>query len=471
MQTRELEVRMLEFYGRNDELKKLNDMYKSRSFEFAVIYGRRRVGKTTLIREFIKDKKNIFFTANESTALDNLQSLSRCIWGNSNAPVFNDYESALFEVFKLAEKERIVFIIDEFPYLAASYRGISSLFQIKIDHKKDKSKIMLILCGSSMSFMENQVLGSKSPLFGRRTAQFKINPFTFFESLPFLINFNPIDKAVIYGITGGVPEYLTKINIRKSVRENIINLFLTPSGHFFEEPLNLIKQELREPSTYNVIIEAIAFGATRLNEIASKAGMESNKCAKYLKSLITLAFIKKEYPFGIKISKKSIYKLEDFMFRFWYRFVFPNMSLITAGLGSLVYDKEIEDRLNEYMGFIFEDICVQWFYKQAKKETLPFLIGDIGRWWGTNPKTFSQEEIDIMSARNGQVILAECKWRNSSTGIDVFNDLKRKSSLFSYKKIYFFLFSKKNFTSKLLQISSEYNNLKLITLSEMVKDA
>jgi len=461
------------FFGREPEFKKLDEMYQSGNFEFAVIYGRRRIGKTTLIREFIKDKKAVFFAANESTAQANLQSLSKCIGGKGLSPVFSDFESAFSAVFDLAAKERLIFIIDEFPYLEESSRGVSSLLQILIDHRKNSSKLMIILCGSSMSFMENQVLGHKSPLFGRRTAQFKILPFTFFEALPFLNNFNPVDKALLYGVTGGVPEYLGKINARKNVRENIIDLFLSPSGHFFEEPLNLIKQELREPSMYNVIIESIASGATRLNEIASKAGIESNKCAKYLNSLIALALVKKEYPYGEKIGKRSIYRLEDFMFRFWYRFVFPNISSITAGLGDKVYDNEVADYLNDYMGLIFEDICKQWFFEQEKsnakaKTVLPFFIGSAGRWWGANSQTRSQEEIDVMSVRGDEAIFSECKWRNTDADIKVLNELKRKSALFSYKKNYFFIFTKKKFSSELIKQCKEDNNIKLLTLPEMI---
>jgi len=457
------------FYGRNAELKKLNDMYSSGQFEFAVIYGRRRVGKTTLIREFIKGKKSLFFAASESTASDNLLSLSRCIGGKSTAPVYTDYESALSAIFEKAEDERLVFVIDEFPYLAESYRGISSLLQILIDHKKDASKMMLILCGSSMSFMENQVLGYQSPLYGRRTAQFKILPFTFFESLPFFNAYEPEDKAVLYGVTGGVPEYLSKIDPRKSVRENIIDLFLSPSGHFFEEPANLIKQELREPSTYNVIIEAIASGASRLNEIATKAGMESNKCAKYLSSLIALGLVRKEYPFGETTGKRSIYKLEDFMFRFWYRFVFPNMSSVVAGLGDSVFDNEVERQINAYMGLVFEDICKQWLFEQARRNALPFFIGSLGRWWGTNDKTRLQEEIDIMAERNGEALLAECKWKNADVGVDVLRELQRRSKMFKFESVHYYIFSKNMFTGELLIIEYEQGGVKLFTLKEMIE--
>jgi len=319
-----------------------------------------------------------------------------------------------------------------------------------------------------MSFMESQVLGYKSPLYGRRTAQFKIRPFTFFEAFPFFTSFSTVDKAVLYGITGGIPEYLCKINSQKNVRENIIDMFLTTSGHFFEEPSNLIKQELREPSTYNVIIESIAAGASRLNEIAVKSGLESNKCSKYLNSLIALGLVKKELPFGETGSKRSIYKLEDFMFRFWYRFVFQNVSAINAGLGSAVYDNEIDRHINAYMGYIFEDICFQWLFVQAKRDALPFFIGNVGRWWGTNPKTRLQEEIDIITTRQDSALFAECKFTNSLVDIEVLRNLQRKAEIFDgYKNKFFFLFSKNGFDENLRKAAMIDKNIILTELKDM----
>jgi AAA+ ATPase superfamily predicted ATPase len=319
-----------------------------------------------------------------------------------------------------------------------------------------------------MSFMENQVLGYQSPLYGRRTAQFKVLPFTFFDSLPFFSQFAAVDQAVLYGVTGGVPEYLSKIDAQKDVRANIIELFLSPAGHFFEEPSNLIKQELRELSTYNVIIESIASGASRLKEISTKAGLESNKCAKYLKSLISLGLVSKEYPFGETVSKRSLYRLDDQMFRFWYRFVFPNRSAIVTGLGPAVFDSEIEPQLNTYMGLIFEDICRQWFFERAKRNKLPFFIGNLGRWWGTNPKTHSQEEIDLMAVHTDRALFAECKWKNSAVDINVLNELQRKSALFDYKKINYYIFAKKNFTASLVRAASKTTNVELFNLQEMI---
>ncbi|MCL2203549.1 MAG: ATP-binding protein [Defluviitaleaceae bacterium] len=452
------------FIGREAELGKLEEMYDSGNFEFAVIYGRRRVGKTTLIREFIKGKKSLFFAASESTATDNLLSLSRCVGGSRAAPVYGDYESTVEAIFAAGEGERLVFVIDEFPYLAEAFRGISSLLQIAIDRHRADSKLMLILCGSSMSFMEHQVLGYKSPLYGRRTAQFKVLPFSFFEALPFFTEYDAADKATLYGMTGGVPEYLTKINVQKSVRENMVDLFFSTSGHFFEEPANLLKQELREPATYNVIIEAIASGASRLNEISTKCKLEANKCAKYLSTLITLGLVNKEYPYGEKPGKRSIYKIADNMFRFWYRFVFPNLSAITAGRGDAVYTHEVAAQLNAYMGLVFEDICRQWL---LRREDMPFFVGSAGRWWGTNAKTRSQEEVDLMAVYRNQALFAECKWKNTAVDMDVYAGLKRKSALFSYEQVYLYIFVK-GLCSSRLRALHESGQVQIYTLEGMI---
>jgi AAA+ ATPase superfamily predicted ATPase len=315
------------------------------------------VGKTTLIKEFIKNKKAIYFVAREADGIVNLNVFSGDVYSVTARDLaknafFSDWERAFDYIYQISKDNRIILAIDEYPFLAGGYRPVSSILQAHIDARFKESKLFLILCGSSMSFMENQVLGYKSPLYGRRTAQFKITPFGFFESLPFLEPYSKEDKAVLYGVTGGVPEYLNKINPAKSVSENIIGLFLTASGALFEEPSNLLKQELREPATYNGIVAAIADGASRLNEIATKCGIGSNKCAKYLKSLMSLGIVKKELPVTETSSKRSIYLLEDMMFRFWYRFVFPNMSGIVSGLGGAIFDFEIGTELPAYMGLV-----------------------------------------------------------------------------------------------------------------------
>ncbi|WP_243112452.1 AAA family ATPase [Roseburia sp. OM04-10AA] len=331
------------FIGRDRELKTLDKLYHSDKFEFVVIYGRRRVGKTALINHFIDDKQSIYFMGVESNEKQNLENLSKSILEYSNGietdTYFASYQAALEYVFKLAERERVILTIDEYPYVARESKSLASTLQLLIDKYKDTSKLMLILCGSSMSYMEDHVLAYKAPLYGRRTAQMKIMPFDFEESCRYLKNMSDEEKAIIYGIVGGTPQYLLQINDKMSVEENIRNTFLNPMSFLYEEPMNLLKQEVREPAIYTAIITAIATGHSRMSEISTKVGEDTNVCSGYLKNLINLGIIKKETPYGEKTSKKSIYSIEDNMFCFWYRFVLDNNSIIVRGAADLVYKK------------------------------------------------------------------------------------------------------------------------------------
>jgi AAA+ ATPase superfamily predicted ATPase len=463
------------FIGRETELTKLNELYSSDNFEFVAIYGRRRVGKTTLIKEFIKDKNAIYFVAREADSKINLTAFSNDVYAvtaseSKGKAVFSDWEKAFDYLYQVSKDTRLILAIDEYPYLAGGYRPLSSILQAFIDGRFKNSRLFLILCGSSMSFMENQVLGYKSPLYGRRTAQLKIRPFSFFESLPFFEGYTNEEKAVLYGCVGGIPEYLSKLNRAKTVEDNIVELFFNPSGALYEEPGNLLKQELREPSTYNGILEAIATGASRLNEIATKCGMESNKCGKYLRSLITLGIVKKETPVTDDSSKKSIYRLEDLMFRFWYRFVFSAMSAIETGLGKAVYDFDVQENLSAYQGLVFEEICKQYLLEKARQGTLPFLIGRLGRWWGNNPREKRQEEIDILALRKDSALFCECKWTGAPVGTGVLNDLIAKSELLSYEHKWYWLFAKTGFTGKLTQAAAEKGTVRLVHFDQMVQE-
>ena len=459
------------FVGRSRELNKLNALYNSNQFEFVVFYGRRRVGKTTLINEFTEQKKSIYYMAMEGTKKENLAGLSKTFLQESLAPLsqFNDYEDLLLYIDQLAlSGERYIVAIDEFPYLAASYPAISSLLQKHIDHCWKNSNLFLILCGSSMSFMEEQVLGYKSPLYGRRTAQFKIHPFTFFEARQMLSSFAPEDQAILYGATGGIPEYLSRINRYLSLERNLIDLFFDESGRLFEEPVNLLKQELREPATYHSIISAIAGGASRLNEIAGKTGLETSGCSNQITSLIALGIIRKETPVTESAtSRKTIYRLEDSMFLFWYRFVRPNISGITRGIGETIYRQMVEPNINDFMGHIFEDICIQYLYHPHVYAKLPFLPGNIGKWWGNNPATKSQEEIDIMAVQDDQALLGECKWRNNDINMKILSQLLERGKLFHYEKQYYMLFSKTGFTNDVREYVSNTLNLKLVSFNDI----
>jgi len=461
------------FVGRQRELGELDRLYKSGKFQCVIIYGRRRVGKTALISEFIKNKEAIYFTGQETNAKNNLESFSRSIFGISSdfaasAPVFSGYNEALDTVFNLAEKRRIILVIDEYPYLAQSYRGISSLLQTYIDRHKETSKLFIILCGSSLSFMENQVLGYQSPLYGRRTAQLRILPFDFDDTREYFMggNFSSEDVALLFGVTGGIPLYLSLMNKELSVEDNIKQNFLSTSGYLFEEPGNLVKQECREPAQYNAIIRAIAGGASRLSEISGKIGLETALCSTYISRLISIGILKKEYPFREETSKKTIYTLDDGMLRFWYRFIPERMAFIQRGEADLAYEG-IKPQIPAYMGGVFEEICKQYLWRQNIAKQIPFLFTDAGRWWGNNQKKKEECGIDIIAANKDEAIFAECKWTNDRVGADAIDKLIERSELFSYREKYYYLFAKIGFTDSARARADSEHNLTLVNYSDV----
>ena len=459
------------FIGRDRELQILNQLYEKENFQFPVIYGRRRVGKTAIINEFVKNKDTIFFTGLETNAAQNLDNFSRAIFDYVNgfgaaAPVFRTFQEALEYVFLMAEEKRIILVIDEYPYAAKSYRGFASVLQVLIDKHKDKSKLFLILCGSSMSFMEEQVLGYKSPLYGRRTAQFKINPFDFFESCRYFKKFSALDMAVIYGMVGGTPQYLRQMNDTLSVEENIKNTFLNTTSYLFEEPNNLLKQEVREPAVYNAIISAIATGSSKLSEISGKVGEETSACSAYLKNLISLGIIKKETPITEKSTRKTIYAIADNMFRFWYRFIPSNMSIIQNGMIEQAY-KNVVEHIPAYMGAVFEEICKQYMWKLNREGRAAVTFTDLGRWWGSDPVSRSEAEIDILAvADKDSAIFCECKWTNESVDLSILESLLKRSGLFSCSKKYYYIFAKTGFTAGCIKRAEEFGNIALVAYND-----
>ncbi|MCM1283538.1 MAG: ATP-binding protein [Muribaculaceae bacterium] len=462
------------FIGRERELASLNQLYASDKFEFIVIYGRRRVGKTALINQFISDKKTIYFMGVESNNKQNLENFSKSIMEfGTDIPAemaFASFQAALEYTFKLAEKERLILVMDEYPYVARASKSLASTLQLLIDKYKDHSKLMLVLCGSSMSYMEDHVLAYKAPLYGRRTSQMKILPFDFADTCRYCNHFSSGDKAMIYGMVGGTPQYLLQMNDRQSVEDNIKNTFLNSTSALFEEPENLLKQEVREPALYNAIITAIAGGASRMAEISTKVGEDTSVCAGYLKNLIALGLVQKETPYGEKTSRKSIYVIADNMFRFWYRFVPENNSIIGRGAADLAY-KRIEPYLSDYMGKVFEEICKQYLWKLLLGGQSPVEFQELGRWWGTDPSTHSQTEIDIMGEQDKETALfGECKWTNEKADASVLETLARRSSLFHYSKVQLYIFAKNGFTKGCADLAAKMGNVTLVSYKNLLEE-
>lgn len=460
------------FLCREQELSTLNKRYQKNTFECMIIYGRRRVGKTSIINEFSKDKPTIFFSALNASAQENLEALSQAIHSYSNpdavdAPIYPNLDSALSAITELAKKERLIFVIDEYPYLAKADASISSRLQHLIDHVWEKGNLFLILCGSSMSFMENQVLGYESPLYGRRTGQMKIQALTYKEMTAFNPQLTPEQQALVYGITGGIPHYINKLNVQNNIDEALLENLFNTSSYLYEEPENLLKQELREPAVYNSIITAIAGGASRPNEISTKVGIESAICAKYLKVLLELGILTKTTPITEKFGKKTIYRIEDNFFRFWYRFVPQNISAISSGRFPQIYEQAVKKHIPTYMGLVFEKMCRDYLLRY---ETFyPILLSEIGEWWGSDAKTKTEVQIDIIgtSAENDEYIIGSCKFKNEKIGVDELELLQNYTKVFGKgKKYHYYIFSKSGFTPALKERANN-DEVKLIKLEEM----
>lgn len=460
------------FYCREEELRKLNARYNGDDFECIIIYGRRRVGKTALINEFCKDKPTIFFSALNTTGQENLEALSRAIAGFErpealSAPVFRDYDAALDAITALAGEQRIVFVIDEYPYLAKAKPAISAMLQHIIDHKWKNSRLFLILCGSSMSFMENQVLGQESPLYGRRTAQFKVRPLDYKETAVFHPERSLTDNALIYGITGGIPHYINKLNVKTDIDEALLTNLFDRSSYLYEEPANLLKQELREPAVYNAIIKTIAEGASRLNEIVTKTGETSATCTNYLKTLIDLGIVRKETPITEAPGKRTIYLLADSFFRFWYRFVPANISAIDSGQIKRTYQKAVKAQFSDFMGITYEMMCRDYLLYYA--EDLPIDLSEIGQWWGTDARNKKQVQIDIVGTpvEGQEYIIGSCKYKNEIIDMDELELMRNYASVFGKgSRYHYFIFSRSGFTENLLR-AAEKGEVTLVGLEEM----
>ena len=463
---------MEKFYCRNTELRKLNARYAGADFECLIIYGRRRVGKTALINAFCADKPTIFFSALNTTEQENLAFLSKAIINYEKPkakaiPEFKSYSDALDEITELAQKERLVFVIDEYPYLAKAKPAISAMLQHLIDHQWSRSKLYLILCGSSMSFMENQVLGQESPLYGRRTGQFKIEALDYKDTAVFNPQLSHEDNALIYGITGGVPHYINKLGVKKSLDEALLTNLFDRAGYLYEEPANLLKQELREPAIYNAIIRGIAEGASRAADICGRIQETSTTVLKYLKTLMELGIVKKEIPITEKPGRKTIYLLADNFFRFWYRFVPNNINAIDSGRIARIYPQVVKRYFSDYMGLIFEKMCQDYLLYYA--HDLPMELVSIGQWWGTDAKKKKQVQIDIIGTgvNPGEYLVGSCKYRNEKIGLDELEHLRDYARVFAKgTKYYFYIFSKGGFTEG-LQEAAKRGEVKLLTLDDL----
>ena len=283
------------------------------------------------------------------------------------------------------------------------------------------------------------------------------------DAAKFVESYSYKEKAIVYGLTGGIAEYLTFFNDNVELKTNIINNFLKTSGRLFEEATNLLKQELRQPKTYNDILFAIAGGASKLNEIATKLNMQTGGLTYYINSLVELGIVEKKTPVLDRKNKRPVYVIKDTMFRFWYYFVQKNMNLINMELGEMVYDKQVKTRLNEYMGSVFEKITIEYFEQRLRKGKLNFIPTDYGNWWGNDKIKKKESEIDLLAYdENNNYLFAEVKWKNKKADEIVLNELIEKSMNFGCLDRHYWLISLSGFEE-----NNEYDGVELIDINDI----
>lgn len=453
----------MKFIDRKREMSTLEKEY-NRENSFVVLYGRRRTGKTTLIKEFIKDKNAFYFFADKQN-----ESLQINRFKNQLAEHFkdeflkkieiNDWDTIFDYFISKIEDEKFVLVIDEFQYLCLMNKGFSSIFQRIYDEKIADKNIMVILCGSLISMMYSEVLSYDSPLYGRRTAQIKLQPISFEYYKEFFDNKSKRELIEFYSITGGIPKYILEFDRNKTPLWNIENNIFNKDNFLYSEPKFLLQEEINDLSRYFSILNSIALGNTKLSSICSHLGLNSSSMTSYITKLIDLDILEKEVPVteNIENGKKGLYKIKDNYLKFWFSYVYPYQSYLE--IENLSYPLEkIKNEFNLWVSKIYEDLSRETLLNNFE---IPFPIKKLGRWWNNN------EEIDIVGLGDNEIIFGECKWSSKKVGLSVLLTLKEKSKNVKWnnsnRKEYFILFSKEGFSDDLISLSKKD---KTIILSE-----
>lgn len=469
----------MQFIGRQYELDFLNRCYESQKAQLVFLYGRRRVGKTETLFEFAKDKRHVFFAAPEATREEQLLLFSRQLFeaGSPAAKYMSRFETwhdALSDLTSLPEDDRTLLIIDEFPYLVKADPSLPSILQNLWDATLRRENVMIVLCGSAMSYIENELLAEKNPLYGRATGILKMEPMDYRTAAEFFPRYSPAEQVMAFSILGGIPHYLAQFDGDASIEENVKQHILTRGCALYSEVEFLLHQELRETAVYNGIIQAVAMGATTLSEVATRSMVPAQKASVYLKNLIELGVVEREFsvdasPKEMSKGARGLYRMADEFFRFWYAFVFPNKSDLEMLDVDGVYRFDVEPELAHYASLTFEDVCRSWLRMQNREGALRTRFGEIGRFWD------KQVEIDaaafskaVGARRKGAIALAaECKFGGEKVGENVLEDLDAKTAALRADTTERFLFAREGFTSSLKRRARADETLHLVSIEEL----
>lgn len=453
------------FMGRAQELSQLNKQYLSNQFELALVYGRRRVGKTSLLRQFLNGKESLYFLASEMNERMSLQALENCI---SQAAIVNGERASediphtlsqiLSTAFSAAGQNRFVLVIDECQNLLNACPSFIKVLNQIIEAQKTSTKLFLILSTSSTITAQNQIIKKCSAI----TEIYPIKPFDFFETKVLCKSYTDEQTAMVYALTGGIPYYLKfmeKIaNLEKNIREN----YLQRHARMLEDPLHLFEAECRDASGYHSILRAIAMGAIRLNEICLRTGMDTALATSYLNKLQTMGLVRKDVPFGAPNNRKTIYSMTDSMLLFWYTFIYDRLSLIEYGDGEKA-SRNIISQFPQYMKKVFVDICRQYILRLNQAGKFPVPFNELKTWWEIDPKTKQMSKIDIIAGDPENVVfMCDCIWENAKVEYERIDDLLMKATNIQAKKKQYYIFAKSGFSKECMEKAAYIENLTLV---------
>lgn len=461
------------FFGRKDELKELSSRYGSDRFEMGVVYGARRIGKTSLLKESIKDKASFYFQAKESNEYDNRRSFSMQVnklLGIPYTNVYPTFSDAFDDLLRFAYGKQFVIIIDEIAYLANADKGFLSELQFCVDDKFKDTKIKLILSGSNISFMKDILKDKRSPLFQRSTFQMHVTKLLFSDALKFLDGVSAEDSVKYLSIFGTHPYYLEMIDKTKSFDENIKSLLFSKFGNLLDAPDKVLPSASSDQTNYNTILKAIAYRKRSNKDIASYLDKPDNFVASYLPRLVKNETIEKREAFN-KSRKLNYYEISDNLLRFWYRFIFDSKGEIALGLGDVLYE-ESKAEIDDFIAHGFEDVAISFLTEQNSKGLLKYYYEPIRNYKVDNSKLGRSIELDGLAKGLGKnkdkLLVVECKYRKAPFSTAMLEQLKESVSVFDGFSAYdYYLFSKSGFTEEMLSIKDD--NIHLITLSALIK--
>jgi len=461
---------MERFIDREQEMETLQSEYERKGSSLVILYGRRRAGKTTLISEFIRDKKALFFLASEESEAQNRNAFKEKAADFIGSSLLREANVSTWDAIFRAIMEhsfdsKPIVVIDEFQYIGKSNPAFPSVFQrIWEEQLKDRS-VMVILCGSLISMMESQTLAYNSPLYGRRTAQIRLGQIPFRHYGEFFPGRRRKELIEMYAVTGGVPKYIEMFSESKDIYRAIQRNVLNRSGYLYDEPHFLLQQEVSEIGSYFSVIRAIAAGNHKLAAISSALEVKATSLTKYLKTLIDLDILEREVPVtedNPEKSKRGLYRIKDNYIRFWFAFIYPNMSFIESGNSRIVMDKIRKGLVTSHTAFVYEDVCREKMWDLNAEDTWPFHFSRIGRYWDADM------EIDIAAVdpEGHHLILGECKYWQEPVGVNILRELEQKAERVSWdqdrRQTWFVLFSMGGFSDELKQLAEKRTDLLLV---------